>query len=85
MKALEYQPAVDRRAGAHWAEQVGDAASCEVESVTWVESEAPRAFALAEAREDVVESLLVVSAIAVVAHWQANEVAELLMPRAPHD
>lgn len=32
-----------------------------------------------------VESLLVASATAVVAHWQANEVAELLIQRVLHD
>lgn len=51
----------------------------------WAELQAPLAFALVERWEDVVESLLVASATAVVAHWQANEAAGLLMHQALHD
>lgn len=53
--------------------------SCTVPPVMWMEPEVSPALALAEPREDVVESLLVVSAIVVVEYWQANEVVELLM------
>jgi len=49
-KGLGCQPEVGRHAEARWAEQVGDAASCTVAPVMWVELEVSPAFALAEPR-----------------------------------
>lgn len=50
-----------------------------VAPVMWMELEVSPALALAQVREEVVESMLVVSATVVVERWPANEVVELLM------